>query len=430
MRIRDLLLLCLAVTLLLPGRYAAAVTDVNPFGVNVRQAGPTSIFLTFQNLGPGQQTVESIWCAELNPGDLADLNSGQRVFDHPPCVPGSVLGQLPANLNLSQKSGVGASNLTDIMNIPTSVTRRKRQLIEENPADDPRFFYVRRFTNPNEWVVVTCRMAGGGARVPLALLDVRVEFSTESEGYRPITIVPRDGIAPAFGARIRYNGTGRLIGRWEVMIPGDPEPAEFDLLTEASLPVEERPMQRRYTLLERFDLYLPPTGEVFLRGPDPARLPSQSEGLHKILLRVEASEEREGRSDAVTGVAFAGGVAGFPMPVLRYHVGTPEQVASLEEAISAGSLLLMLPQQDAQLSADQFTGFSWVDVPDGEIYRLQVISDQGELLSAVVLPGVSSYAAPPWVQEQVGVPLQWRVSAIDGRGRTVAESQWRSFQVR
>ena len=43
-------LAALWLALVLPAAPAAAVTAVNPFGVNVRSSGPTTVFLTFQNL--------------------------------------------------------------------------------------------------------------------------------------------------------------------------------------------------------------------------------------------------------------------------------------------------------------------------------------------------------------------------------------------
>ena len=39
---------------------------------------------------------------------------------------------------------------------------------------------------------------------------------------------------PAFTARIAYTGTGRLIGRWEIVLPGEELPTPEDLLTEAT----------------------------------------------------------------------------------------------------------------------------------------------------------------------------------------------------
>src|SRR5439155_21742231 len=126
-------------------------------------------------------------------------------------------------------------------------------------------------------------------------------------------------------ARIAYTGTGRLIGRWEVVLPGEEPPTSRDLLTEATLPLDQRGSQRRFTQLERFNVFLAPDGRATLPGPDMRLLPSAVEGTYRVLLRVEATDDCEGDSNladagAGTGVVHSGAVAGFPLPVLRYVV--------------------------------------------------------------------------------------------------------------
>src|SRR5690606_16986111 len=123
-------------------------------------------------------------------------------------------------------------------------------------------------------------------------------------------------------------GTCTLRGRWEVVLPGEEPPTERDLLTEATLPVEERELQRRYTEVGRFSEFLPPSAgaRFVLRGPDPEAIPNDVEGLYQLLLRIEASDDTEGDSNlaaagAGEGVVHSGAVAGFPIPPLRYFVG-------------------------------------------------------------------------------------------------------------
>ncbi|MBE9033149.1 hypothetical protein IQ266_25760, partial [filamentous cyanobacterium LEGE 11480] len=285
--------------------HSLAVT-VSPTGVNVRTFGATTVFLTFRGLN-NQTTAEAFWCGDIN----ADQS----------CVAGTIFGRLPLRSNLSRPSG--QNNFTDIMTIPPSVARRAYQdAVRGNRSE---FFYVRRFVNPttgqSEFVAVTCRLAGGGARVPLSLTRVQLKFADGKP--TPAITVGED--LPKFGAEIRFNGTGRLKGRWEVVLPGDPLPTREDLLPEASLPIERRALQRRYTTIERFDMFLQPTGRVFLPGPDPSRLPKGLTGAHMLLLRIEATDDREGNSD-IGGqrVISSGGVAGFPLPTLRYFM-TPKQ---------------------------------------------------------------------------------------------------------
>jgi hypothetical protein len=240
----------LALAVALP---AAAVTGVNPFGVNVRSNGPTTIFLTFQNLDPGETAVEAFWCGELLPAITAGNANLQLPFAVQaidPCEPASVYGRLPLRLDRARTSTSGAfANLTDIMSIPASVARRALQ--DAQAGLNSAFFYVRRFSGPagDRYVIVTCRMAGGGARVALALLNVDLRFAGE-RGTASIAAVHRGEPPPPFAARLQYNGSGTLKGRWEVVMPGDAEPTVDDLLTEATLPVEQRPLQRRYTLID------------------------------------------------------------------------------------------------------------------------------------------------------------------------------------
>ena len=134
----------------------AGPVRVNPTGVNVNSQGATSVFLTFGGL-TNQVPAEAFWCGALMSAAPA---IGQR------CDPATVFGRLPARLDLSR--GSGSSGFTDIMSIPASVSRRAFQDAQSGATSS--FFYVRRFVSltgaPDEYVAGTCRMAGGGARVP------------------------------------------------------------------------------------------------------------------------------------------------------------------------------------------------------------------------------------------------------------------------
>lgn len=407
-----------AVSLLVP--FNAHAVTVSPRGVNVRTFGPTTVFLTFFGLDEGQRPAEALWCGAIN----ADQS----------CVPGTVFGRLPVRSNLARRSGI--NNLTDIMTIPASVARRAYQ--DALRGNSSEFFYVRRFVSrtggPDEFVAVTCRLAGGGARVPLALTNVRLEFlsspgSRQTPSSPVIQVVSQGQQPPALQANIRYNGSGRLKGRWEVVLPGDSPPTRQDLLTEATLPIEQRGQQRRYTLVEAFDRFLPPTGEVSLPGPDPAKLPQNTTGLHLLLLRIEATDDREGNSFTGVGTVNSGGVAGFPMPVLRYYV-SPSAVPP-EASTDLKPLSLLEPAPNAQLVPTAPITFRWQSIPNARAYKLEVRQQGSEdpMLSAVLNHETTSYTAPPWLQEKVGPSLSWRVVAIGTEGRVVKESDWRDFQL-
>ena len=400
-----------------------AVNGVNPSGVNVNHSGATTVFLTFQDLDAGETSADAFWCGEVTTTAVSAIN---------PCVAGTIFGRLPTRLNRSQASTAGAfSNLTDIMTIPSSVARRAFQSAISGSNSD--FFYVRHFTGGvggDRFVTVTCRMAGGGARSPLALLNVNVGFLNDKGIKDPIFLLERGKTPSRFAASIMYNGTGRLKGRWEVKLPSDPEPTNTDLLTEATLPVEQRGLQRRYTVLDTFDIFLNPTGKVIVPGPNPEKLPHDVDGAYKILLRIEATRDKEGNSNTLAGTVISGGVAGFPMPVLRYYVGSVEALKNVRNTIQVGDLQLMLPLDDSAIENKKILEFSWVDVKDASLYRVEVMNKDEVVASAILPAGQVSYIAPPWVLEQKGRVLNWSVTAIDKEGEIIARSPARSLHIK
>jgi len=401
-------------TLIMASPLSAQISR-HPTGVNVSAQGATTVFLTFGNLD-GYVADEAIWCGELVSAapDIGNMCDGSTIF-----------GSLPLRFDISQSSGDDA--FTDIMSVPPSVARRAYQAAEA--GEDSRFFYVRRFIDPtgqgpDQYVTVTCRLTGGGARVPLALLDVRIAFATEET----VQVLPAGQAPPPVSAQILYNGTGRLQGRWEIVMPGDEPPTQQDLLTEASIPDELRGTQRLYTELERFNHFLPPTGEFTLPGPNVSRIPTDSEGMYMIVLRIEASDDKEGDSNlgavgAGEGTINNGAVAGFPMPPLRYYVGAPDALATTDES----GLRLMLPESGQVLGSDEAPIFSWTEAPNAVLYRLLARAVSGEIvLSAVFEAGVTSYQAPPLLRDRAPDGFEWRMVAFGPEGETVGMTMWRS----
>lgn len=401
---------------------ATAQIRVHPTGVNVNASGATVVFLTYGGL-EGYVPDEAVWCGELIP---AAPDVGQR------CDPSTIFGHLPLRQHLATPSG--DDGLTDIMTIPPSVARRAYQAAQGGA--DSRFFYVRRFVfpfggAPDVYVAVTCRLTGGGARTPFALLDVQLAFEADAA---VLATTPGEPLPPLH-AEISYNGTGELRGRWEVVRPGDEPPAQRDLLTEATLPIEERGLQRRYTELERFSLFLPPsTGARFvLPGPDPETLPVEAEGLYQVLLRIEATDDKEGDSDLAAvgsgaGIVHTGAVAGFPIPPLRYFVGGSKTVP---RAGIAGTLYQLLPEDGAALGSSSALDFSWSEVPQAVLYRLEVDDPlRKRVLEALLPASLTIYRAPYWLADRAGGgPLRWRVGALGPDGEVLVNSAWRSLRV-
>jgi hypothetical protein len=422
------------ILLLLAPAVMAQTIRVNPTGVNVNTSGSTTAFLTF---GPIRnfRVAEGTWCGELIP---ATPDLGFK------CDPATIFGSLPSRFDRSRSSG--NLGFTDIMSIPPSVVRRAYQAAQA--GSNPSFFYVRHFVNlggggpapppgpdqppggpipplggPDEYVPVTCRLSGGGARTPFALTEVKVSFDTEAAENAVVFVAPGQK-PPAINARITYNGTGRLRGRWEVALPGEQPPEDFDLLTEAALPVEQRAQQRRYTQISRFNLFLPPTGKYTLAGPDVARLPVTLEGPYLVLLRIEATDDKEADSDLSAigvgaGVVHNGAIAGFPLPVLRYFVGGGRPGAAV-------SLRMLTPVENATAPIGQPIDFSWTQAPGAALYQLEIADQSGKvILSALLQPLTLNYRAPSWLRGVApGAVWQWRVSAIDQTGAKTAQTPW------
>jgi len=393
---------------------------VNPTGVNVNSQGATTVFLTFGNL-KDYTPAEATWCSDLIPA-APDL--GFR------CNPAGIYGLLPARYDRSRRSGNNA--YTDIMSIPPSVARRAYQAAVN--GEDSRFFYVRRFVSttggPDQFVNVTCRLTGGGARVPFSLTDVKLAFGKET----PVLFAKPGEKLPPVSAEITYTGTGRLRGRWEIVLPGEQLPDERDLLTEPTLPYEERGLQKRYSQLGSFNVFLPPVGRYRLPGPDVSRLPSRVEGTYLILLRIEAADDREADSDlaavgAGPATVHSGAVAGFPLPVLRYVIGGSDQgvqAPQLQQPTTA--LGLLAPADNAVVSAGRSLTFAWAEDARAAFYELEVQDAEGRpLLSAILRKGINVYRAPSWLKDKAE-KVRWRVIAKDRSGKQIGETEFRSLR--
>jgi hypothetical protein len=253
------------------------------------------------------------------------------------------------------------------------------------------------------------RLSGSGAGTSFSLTDVQIGFGVNG-GPLVLSIEP-GGKVPPLQAQIKYTGTGQLRGRWEVVLPGDPRPEPRDLLTEASLPPEQRGSQQRFTQLNRFNILLPAGGRFVLAGPDPLRIPNEIPGQYLILLRIEDEA-----------------VAGFPMPILRYVVGGGDNTSF---AFQASTFTSLLPREGVTLRSSQPIDFVWSEMPKAVYYRLEVQDVSGnELLSAVLKSGVVRYRAPSWLKDRLTIrSLQWRVLALDEKGGELSVSEQRHFRV-
>lgn len=273
--------LFLFILLLVLTNSLAAQIAVTPTSVNINSQDATAVPLTFGPLPAGYRPVEAIWCGTLT----TSSGIGQS------CRPDTIYGSLPERSNRSQRRTLanGGEYLFDVMAVPASVTRRAYQTAQAGGS--ARFFYVRRFANtngsPDIFVSVVCRMGGGGARTPFTITSVTIRTPDE----KPILFLKSGNPLPPIYYELQYNGTGTLRGRWEVVLPGEEVPSDFDLLPEAALPIDRRGTQKLYTEISRFDVFLPPSGRYLLPAPD--KMPTHIEGQYYLLLRLETSFDRE-----------------------------------------------------------------------------------------------------------------------------------------
>ncbi|HXG93695.1 MAG TPA: hypothetical protein VNN73_15225 [Blastocatellia bacterium] len=395
---------------------AAQEIKVAPSSVNAYSQGATTVFLTFTNV-VSKRPVDACWCSDLI---AADPDLGFK------CNPASVLGCLPVRYDQSRLSS--NSTYTDIMSIPPSVARRA--YIEAASGGGAVFFYVRRFVSltggPDEFVPVTIHLSGNGADVPFSLTDVKLSWGVD----KPVLMARPDEKLPSIKAEITYTGSGRLRGRWEIVKPGEELPSARDLLTEATLPIEERGLQRHYTELSRFNIFLPPGGKFILNGPEAWRVPSHIEGLYLVLLRIEATDDASPASISSGAQAIqTGGVAGFSLPVLRYYVGGASNAAPV--AAVKNQLALLLPANRATIARDELIEFSWSEAEGVAFYRLEIEDEKStQVLSAIVLAGINNYRAPSWLKDKAGgESLRWRVVAFDKQRNPVGETPKRELRL-
>ena len=423
---RILLVIIFIVFLSLPA--LAQNVTVSPSDVNAYSQGATTVFLTFGNV-VNVRPAESTWCGDVVPA-APDLGFK--------CDPATIFGQLPARYDQSRLSGT--NGYTDIMSVTPSVARRA--YLDAVRGNDARFFYVRRFASivggPDEYVPITIRLSGNGARVPFSLTDVKLLWDG---GKKVIPFIKTDEKLPRISAEIKYTGTGRLKGRWEIVKPGESLPEQRDLLTEATLPIEERGTQRRYTLLSRFNVFLPPGGKYVLPGPENWRVEKHIEGMYLILLRIEASDDGENQSDLASigvggGTVTSGGVAGFTMPVLRYYVGTgtsqnisANSTTNNSRDLSLTGFIALTPEDGALIDKDKIAIFGWTKFEQAVLYRLEIENEKGELVLSALLPSEKRiYCAPSWLKDKAKV-IRWHVIALKEDGGKLGETQRRTLNM-
>lgn len=370
---------------------------VSPNNVTAYSQGATSVYLTFSNV-VNVTPAESVWCGEII---SAAPNIGFK------CDPATIFGTLPGRYDQSR---IINDRYTDIMSITPSVARRA--YTDAVNGNNAQFFYVRHFISTNggldQYVPVTIRLSGNGAGVPFSLTAVKLQWQ---DGQKVVPFIKPDEELPKINAEIRYTGTGRLKGRWEIVKPGEALPEARDLLSEAALPPEERGTQKRYTLLSRFNVNLPPGGRYLLPGPENWRIDKTIQGMYILLFRVEVSDAPNSTSNAGASTVATGGVAGFQMPTLRYYVGN----SSNADVNQVTNIAIGGDIEDEKSPII----LTWKAIENTKIYRLEIEDEEGKkVFSAVVLPTSRAYQLPSFIQNLTSSKqLKWKVSAIGEDGK-------------
>jgi hypothetical protein len=379
-----------------------AQVTVSPDNITAYSQGATSAYLTFNNV-VNLQPAEATWCGEII---SAAPDIGFR------CNPMTIFGVLPNRYNQSQLVG---TRYTDIMSITPTVARRA--YTDAVNGNDSRFFYVKHFVSTNggqdQFVPVTIRLSGNGAGVPFSLTAVKLLWEN---GEKVVPFIKPNEKLPKISAEIRYTGTGRLKGRWEIVKPGEELPDERDLLSESALPIEERGRQRRYTLLSRFNVNLPPGGKYILPGPENWRIDKTVEGMYVILFRLETSDAPNSSSNIGGGNVPTGAVAGFPMPTLRYYIGNSsntdiQPITKTNQTESEQTQILPITLR-------------WKETANAKLYRLEIQDEEkNTVFSAVVLPPNKQYQLPSFIRQlALSKQLKWRITAIGESGNSLEET--------
>ena len=159
--------------------------------------------------------------------------------------------------------------------------------------------------------------SAGGLADPLSIRQIKMVFGFGEVGQPRKTFGADQPIA-GFGATIYYSGAGTLIGRWEVVRPGEALPSALHTVPEYEIPGTERGSLTKYKVVDTFIESLPASGRHFLTGPDPAKLPRDLPGTYRVLLRIESISSVTIRNPPQ---------AGLSIPILQYTIQGVKPVA-------------------------------------------------------------------------------------------------------
>ena len=254
------------------------------------------------------------------------------------CNAGTILGTEYASRTTVPSGFVNGFDAA--VTIPEVVLNRVQQRIRSNPTN--ALFFVVFQLIPAAGVNL-----GNGANVPF-FVQINFRFLGGSSGGKALTITEIKLVAQEpgrpevrntiidegnretgeFCLEIWYTGTGQVQGWWQLWTNNHPPITDIDLMTEASLPENQRRLQRDFLKIRRIREYFGPSGYIKLTLPYSA-IPEHIRGLALLLPRFLATRSRRSQlldTNALVGnrSVDAGATFGGKLPTHRVLNSIPE----------------------------------------------------------------------------------------------------------
>ena len=278
------------------------------------------------------------------------------------CNAGTVLGT-----EIASKSTVpnGFVNGFDaVVTIPEVVLNRVQQRVRTNPTN-ALFFVVFQLipaagvnlgngANVPFFVQINFRFLGGSSGAK-ALTITKIKLIATEPGYpevRNTIIDEHNRDSGEFCLEIWYTGSGQVQGWWQLWTNSHPPLTDIDLMTEASLPENQRRLQRRFFQLKRIREYFGPSGYIKLTLPY-SEIPEDLKGQMLLFPRFLATWSRRSQlldTNALVGnrSVKAGLTFGGKIPTHRVLNSIPEG-APYELLTNAGYSLRQAPGETLSL---------------------------------------------------------------------------------
>lgn len=398
---------------------SGVLSEVFPRTVLAATSTPTSALVTYRFAAntAGVNALDAVFCTQLV-GGMPPLGATSTN----PCSPGSEIARYRTQQRAFQvtQNGPFVSEARESMVVPLPVVQQAYQ--HARAGGNAVFYFVRRF-EPESYAVVEVRLAGNSAAMPINLYDVRLGFAGPAGGEQPVAFVHRGEALPPLKATLFYTGAGLLRGTWEIVEPGQVEPEEFDLLPGANISAGDRARQRRYTVIERFEQYLPATGRFDIVVPDTRRFLTRTDGAYRVILRIEPELAITTGGD----IALAGGGAVFPMPTLRYFVGSQRSIAP---TLHVRPLAVQGPAAGDVYRDGALPRFAWQAFAGARYFRVEIADESGAIVySAMERAGSRRYEPPAALRSLAGSGIvRWRIVALSPELDVIGASAWTEFR--